>query len=140
VNHRDADLRLLAELLDGHADELTATEVEAFAGMRCDLTMYPADIRERAHFDELTPKQRAWVTGVHERIVGKPLTRLTAGEIPRGREVPTPPVLQHLPKRPPPMPKSTGAPQRASRKHCGRTDEGCYAFVNGDCSCACCGG
>jgi hypothetical protein len=130
-------------LLDKHPDELTDVELEAFAEMRFDLQAYGGILGPESasgrRFQQLTDKQRAWAVGAHERIAGKPSTRLTAGEVPRGREVPLPPVLQHLPKRPPPMPRpvSTG-PARASRRHCGREGEGCYAFVNGDCTCECC--
>ena len=97
MSHRDADLRALNELLDEHADQLTDRETEAFASMRLDMTGYTV-----GNQDQLTERQREWVKLAHERICGKPLTRLTAGEIPRGREVATPPVLQNLPKRPPP--------------------------------------
>lgn len=69
MSQRDADLTVLRELLDERADELTAYEVEAFASMRFDLTAYPADIRDRAQFHQLTEKQRAWVTSVHARLV-----------------------------------------------------------------------
>jgi hypothetical protein len=132
MGQREADLTLLNELLKEHPDELNDVETEMLASMRFDLTAY-----DNGMFLQLTEKQRAMVAGVHERIVGKPLTRLTAGEIPRGREVPTPAVLQNLPKKPLPLPKSNG-PARVSRRHCGREGEGCYAFVNGDCTCGCC--
>lgn len=139
---RDADLQLLNELLNQHVDELNDVEVEAFADMRFGLQAYGGILGPEStsgrKFQELTADQRAWATRAHDRIVGKPSTRLTAGEIPRGREVPTPPVLRVLPKKPPPLPRPIAGPVRTSRKHCGREDEGCTAFVNGDCTCGCC--
>ena len=142
MTQRDADLQLLRELLDEHAGELTVPEVEAFADMRFDLQAYGGILGPESpsgrRFQQLTVDQRAWAARVHERVVGVPSTRLTAGEIPRGREVPTPAILQHLPKKPPPMPRPIAGPVRTSRKHCGREDEGCTAFVNGDCTCGCC--
>lgn len=141
MTQRDADLQLLRELLDEHAGELTVTEVEAFADMRFDLQAYGGlgpESPSGRRFQQLTGDQRAWAARVHERVVGVPSTRLTAGEIPRGREVPLPAVLRNLPKRPPPLPTSVAASPRTSRRHCGREDEGCYAFVNGDCGCGCC--
>lgn len=136
MSQRAADLDLLNLLLDKHADSLTDVEVEAFAGMRFNLT---AGLRG-PQFLELTGKQREWAQDTHRRIVPVYENLVSRGLVPRGREVPTPPVLQNLPKCPPPLPKPVGAPQRASRKHCGRQDDGCYAFVNGDCSCECCAG
>jgi hypothetical protein len=142
VTPRDADLALLRELLDEHSGELTDAEVEAFADMRFDLQAYGGILGPESasgrKFQQLTTDQRAWATRVRERVVGPAPTRLTAGEIPRGREVPTPVVLRDLPKRPPPLPRPVAAAPRSSRRHCGRTDDGCYAFVNGDCGCGCC--
>lgn len=129
---------MLNELLgdggSGGASGLSDVEVEKFASMRFDLTAYHADYRQ----EQLTEKQRAWALAVHERVVPQYANLVSQGLVPRGREVPTPPVLQNLPKRPPPLPKPAAGPQRASRRHCGRQDDGCYAFVNGDCSCGCC--
>ena len=131
---RDADLELLNELLKDHFDELSDVETEAFAGMRFNLT---AGFRGE-QFQELTERQRAWATDVRERIVPQYANLVSRGLVPRGREVPTPPVLRVLPKKPPPLPRPIAGPARTSRKHCGREDEGCYAFVNGDCTCGCC--
>lgn len=51
----------------------------------------------------LSDKQRAWVRAVHEKLCGTPHyeNAWSAGKVPRGREVPTPAVLQKLPLRPP---------------------------------------
>ena len=51
----------------------------------------------------LSDKQRQWVRGVYEKIFDEPqcLNLWSSGRVPRGREVPTPAVLQNLPKRPP---------------------------------------
>ena len=52
---------------------------------------------------ELSDNQRSWVWLVHERIGGDPEYENLIGssKAPRGREVPAPPVLQNLPKKPP---------------------------------------
>jgi hypothetical protein len=131
MTQRDEDLELLAELLDRHADNLTDVEVEKFASMRFDLT---AGLRGE-RFQQLTDAQRDWATAVRERVAPQYANLVSRGLVPRGREVPTPPVLRDLPKRPPPLPKPVGTVPRASKR---RADEGCYAFVNGDCSCECC--
>jgi hypothetical protein len=134
MTQRADDLRVLNELLNEHAEQLSEQETEAFASMRFDMTGY--SVGNRA---ELTDRQRAWVRGVYERIVPQYANLVSRGLVPRGKEVPTPLVLQNLPKRPPPMPRpGGGALHRGSKRHCGREDDGCYAFVNGDCSCGCC--
>lgn len=96
MSYRDADLRMLNELINDHADELTDVETEAFAGMRFGLQL---------QFHELTDRQRTWVTSVYERIVPQYANLVSRGLVPRGREVPTPAVLQNLPKKPPPKRK-----------------------------------
>jgi hypothetical protein len=122
MSQRDDDLRMLNDLLgkeiwemrDAH-DSLTAAEVEAFASMRVDLTVYPSDIAERHGFEKLTDKQRAWVKAVHERVTGGSYENLASrGLVARGKEVPS--MVGPLPKRPPPLPRPT-APQRASAEH-----------------------
>jgi hypothetical protein len=83
VSQRDADLALLRELLDEHLDELVEAEAVAFADMRFDLQAYGGILGPESEsgrrFQQLTDKQRAYVTSVHERVVGKASTRLTAG-------------------------------------------------------------
>jgi hypothetical protein len=96
MGRRETDLRMLNELLNDHADELTGWETEAFADMRLDLTGHVD------HLDwELSPKQRDSVRAAYERIKPQYENLVSRGLVPRGREVPTPAVLQHLPKRPP---------------------------------------
>jgi hypothetical protein len=57
---------------------------------------YVAFANMRAEGRRLTSKQRAWAEEVARRI-----TPIRASEAPRGAEVPTPAVLQNLPKKPP---------------------------------------
>ena len=51
-------------------------------------------------------------------------------------------TVGHAGKRTPPIPKDV--PRSVQRRvavqcgHCGKTETGCYAFVNGDCTCDCC--
>jgi len=87
------DLEMLNELLDKHDDEMSVGEVESFADMRFVL---------KAHKRSLSPKQHEWVASVYERIVPQYANLVSNGIAPRGKEVPTPPTLQNLPKRPPP--------------------------------------
>jgi hypothetical protein len=139
LTQRDADLELLNELLNKHADELTDVEVEKFASMRFDLT---AGLRGE-RFQQLTDAQRDWATAVRERVAPTYANLVSRGLVPKGTPTTESRALDAMlsgPKlRPPPIPRpSSTAPPRASKRHCGRADEGCYAFVNGDCSCECC--
>ena len=90
------DAALLDAVLD--SDRLDQDERHAFSNMRANLTTY----------GKLTPKQRAWLDRVAERLdVAEPSRNLvSAGLVPRGREVPLPDVLrpENLPKRPPRAP------------------------------------
>ena len=138
MSQRESDLKLLNELIHDHPDDLTDVEEEAFASMRSDLTAYDGGM-----FLQLTDKQRKWVTAVHERVVPQYLNLVSRGLVPQGTPTAESRRLDAMltgPKvRPPPIPKPTpSGPGRTSRKHCGREDEGCYAFVNGDCTCGCC--
>lgn len=51
----------------------------------------------------LSEKQRAWVRNVYEQLFDVPHYEnlVSSGRVPRGREVPLPPGLQNLPKKPP---------------------------------------
>jgi hypothetical protein len=139
MTQRIDDLRLLNKLLRDHPDELTDRETEAFASMRFDLTAYDGGM-----FLQLTELQRAWVTGVHQRIVPEYANLVSRGLVPKGTPTAESKKLDAMlagpkPLKPPPLPKpATNGLARASRKHCGKTDDGCYAFVNGDCTCGCC--
>jgi hypothetical protein len=87
VSHRTHDLNLLGELLGKHADELTTVEVEAFASMRFDLQAYGGILEGTAAgrpFHQLSDKQRAWVTSVHERVVPAYANLVSRGLVPKG--------------------------------------------------------
>ena len=73
--------------------------VEAFERMR----------RTIARGGRLSPSQESWIEGVYAKLFDEPTYRneWSAGAIPRGKEVPTPAVLQNLPLRPPGR-KATG--------------------------------
>jgi hypothetical protein len=111
MSQRDDDLKMLQKLLDGHLDELTDREAEAFADMRLTLTAYTGV----SGFEQLTDKQRAWVTSVHERIVPQYANLVSRGLVPRGREVPS--MVGPLPKKPPPLPKEPDRPAVAREHH-----------------------
>lgn len=87
------DLEMLNSLLNNHVDEISDAETEAFSDMRWSILVH--------HFS-LTSKQREWVVSVYERIVPQYANLVSRGLVPRGKEVPMPPALQNLPKRPPP--------------------------------------
>jgi hypothetical protein len=95
---REEDLRQLTELLEDHGGELADSEREAFTDMRAALRAFPADAEGRR---QLSAKQREWLRGVRDRLVPQYENLVSAGNVPRGREVPTPAVLQILPKKPP---------------------------------------
>jgi hypothetical protein len=102
MSQREADLSMLKELLEQHADEMTEKEVEAFADMRFNLGVYGGmTIPSKGKFQQLTDKQRTWVTEVHERIVPTYANLVSRGLVPRGKEVPEPEVLKNRPLKPP---------------------------------------
>ena len=97
---RKLDMALLTEVLDQPCaeegekwqdEELRPNEAGAFADMLDSLNDAQA---------MLTVKQREWATNVAERM-GLSAPPLRSENVPRGREVPTPDVLQNLPKAPP---------------------------------------
>jgi hypothetical protein len=98
VSQRDTDLEMLNELLEKHADELTGDQVEAFAGMRFTLTAGFSGSK----YEQLTDKQRKWVTEIHEQLVPQYANLVSRGLVPRGKEVPDPPALAYRPTKPPP--------------------------------------
>lgn len=90
---RDADIALLHTLLDD--SELRPDEREAFSTMLDELVGPQG-------FPCLTPSRRRWAREVAARVrPGAYENLVSSGRVPRGREVPTPAVLQHLPKKPP---------------------------------------
>jgi hypothetical protein len=107
VSYRDDDLRMLNELLDKHADELADRELEAFAGMRFDLKAYQGNTVHR--FDQLTDKQRSWLTSVHHRLIPQYENLASSGRIPTPKKPGEPGyvalMVGPLPKKPPPKPK-----------------------------------
>jgi hypothetical protein len=97
MNRSDC-VRMLDECLrwaDAHEEAAENTfNIGAFERMR--------RLCENPSF-ELKPKQQAWIEGVYEKLFGVPIYRneWSAGLVPEGNKVPTPLVLQNLPKRPP---------------------------------------
>jgi hypothetical protein len=99
VEHREADLALLRELVRDHEGDLSEVELDAFGDM--------LDAVSRGRKSQLTDKQRAWLERAADRLDvaytprGTCTDPLTAAQVPVGRPVPTPRVLRDLPKRPP---------------------------------------
>jgi hypothetical protein len=93
AERRSRDLHALRALL--MSDRLREDEAESFDDMLTRL--------ERGRFP-LTEKQRAWVLSRCEELGVDPDPRSHEErnrDVPRGREVATPPVLTNLPKAPP---------------------------------------
>lgn len=84
------DLALLARVL-GHA--ITTRQREAFGEM--------SDALDKSPSLTLSQAQRAWVRKTIRAHEPTYENLVSSGRVPRGAEVPTPPALQHLPKRPP---------------------------------------
>jgi hypothetical protein len=110
MKNRDEDLKTLNAILT-YADEqeddekVSEKEADAFRSMH--------QLLVEGFREELTEKQRKWARGVAARIRGEEAepeyeNLISNGLCPRGREVPTPAVLQNLPKRPPPRRASNG--------------------------------
>jgi hypothetical protein len=93
---RETELKKLHDLLD-HADELRDDERAAFDDMRRQLVS-----GERQH---LSQDQNKWVRERHEQVVPVYENAWSAGKVPKGKDVPTPKVLQNLPLRPPSKPR-----------------------------------
>jgi hypothetical protein len=91
MSQREDDIEKLQRALAGKLNEETR---EAFNDMIDRMSSAPFPQRE------LTEKQRAWVCNVLDEPEYE--NAWSAGTVPRGREVPTPAVLQNLPKKPPP--------------------------------------
>lgn len=87
--HRGEDIKLVKAVLE--LDRLDDEALAAFESMLDSL-----DASERA----LSFKQRDWAN----KLVGDPgeyENLVSSGQVPRGREVPTPPVLLNRPLKPP---------------------------------------
>jgi hypothetical protein len=95
------DMKKLRELvaefdkLDVTGDENMEKHAKAFRDM-----LYRM---ETGRLQVLSPTQRSYMKDMHERLVGEPEYELlvSRGLVSRGKEVPTPAVLQNLPKKPP---------------------------------------
>lgn len=93
------DERALLKLVLDHEDDLTAEEHKAF------LSMYRYIERAQTKGEEvrLSAKQSTWLSAVAKRLdVVEPAANLVSrGLVPRGAEVPTPPILLNRPLKPP---------------------------------------
>ncbi len=87
---RRPDLVLLTKVLE---QDLQDDEREAFEEMR--------EAMREGKRQGLSAKQRAWLERVLDHHCPQYANEWSAGKIPRGKEVPTPDSLRHLPKRPP---------------------------------------
>lgn len=93
------DQRLLQRLVEW-GDKRDAGEEESDGDARIDV----APFREMLSRNRpLSDAQRAWARGLTERLFDEPTYENLAstGRVCIGRPVPTPPVLQNLPKAPP---------------------------------------
>lgn len=88
------DVRLLG-LVCEQSEEIGAHATNAFGVMLTDL--------QSGDWRELTPKQRAWLNNVADKldIVEPAKNLMSGGTVPRGKEVDLPPVLTRLPLKPP---------------------------------------
>ena len=93
ATRRETEIGMLDALLA--CPELGIAEGDAFTNMHRWLVQAGSPAT-------LTPRQRRWVA---DRFAAFDLSMVTPaernGSVPRGREVPVPAVLQHLPKKPP---------------------------------------
>lgn len=86
---RESDLQMLREVLD--EEKLTDWECDAFAGM----------VESLDRYHQLTDKQRELAVKVHDRFRPAYENLVSAGKVPRGREVEDPPALRNRPLKPP---------------------------------------
>lgn len=93
ADQREADLALLRAL--GGDPDLRDNEAAAFDGMLDDL------LNEGRRFETLSPKQRAWAETRADELGINPAKYKPASEVPVGRPVETPAVLQKRPLSPP---------------------------------------
>lgn len=85
-----ADVSLIKKLL---TFELSDEEHSAFCDMHHQL--------QRSGRTTLSPKQRKWAQSVLDKNEPQYENAFSAGKVPVGKPVPTPPGLQFLPKKPP---------------------------------------
>ena len=88
----DADLEMLNSLLEGHLEELSDVEVEAFADMRFCLKM--------GHYSNLSVKQRGWVVSTYERLVPQYENMVSRGLVPQGTPSPESRALDEMLAKP----------------------------------------
>jgi len=88
------DARLLGLVLE-QSEEIGPRATIAFGAMQADL--------QSGDWRELTPKQRAWLNDVADKldIVEPAKNLMSSGKVPRGKEVELPPALTRLPLKPP---------------------------------------
>lgn len=96
MSQRDDDIKLLKDLLENDAKKRTsahaAAQRDAFAEM--------LEALESGERYTLSTRQREWAERVAD-IPGAYQNLISSGKAPRGREVPTPTVLQNRPLKPP---------------------------------------
>lgn len=91
---RDEDIKLLKKVLkfiDESSSEKLGTQRDSFEHMLIGL--------QERRFNNLTTKQRMWAKSILDEPEYENL--VSEGKAPRGREVPTPAVLQQRPLKPP---------------------------------------
>jgi hypothetical protein len=107
LNQRQAHLTLLKRVLDLFEDEVNAYAREAFERMYDDMT---TELPSRCAWGpavwkkwDLSESEERWVLKALGEEPPEPDTRLTDGDIPRGREVALPEILkrENLPLKPP---------------------------------------
>ena len=88
---KDEAIKMIRELLEQYPMELSEWELNAFTDMAAQYT------------DQgwLSVAQAGRVKEVHDRIVPKYENLVSSGQVPRGKEVPTPEILKNLPLKPP---------------------------------------
>jgi len=96
MSRREDDIKLLKEILELDPSKRDSRHAhaqrEVFAEMLAAL--------ESGERHMLSEKQREWAQRVAD-IPGEYKNLVSEGRVPRGREVPTPPVLQNRPLKPP---------------------------------------
>ncbi len=96
---RSDDLEALRKLLEDYAEQITDNQRDKFSDMRVHLLEDDRRV--------LTDRQRQFVYQVLDFYQPQYLNLVSMGKVKRGKEVPTPSVLQNLPKRPPGKPAQT---------------------------------